>query len=103
MSHARSKRNEFPVFVEARWKAGLHVALEKTFALASENVSLRLLAAMVGGGRAGASAHPLPLGLQAAVLERCVELALRELSLESHGPPLQSLCACGAFTGWAKR
>ena len=66
---------------EARWEAGLHVALEKTFALASENVSLRLLAAMVGGGRAGASARPLPLGLQAAVLERCVAQMRRQPAL----------------------
>jgi hypothetical protein len=61
----------------SRWVRAVQIALEKTFALASDGISLRLLGAALGGGEAEngtaikTEKFELPLEARHAILERC--------------------------------
>ena len=55
----------------ARWVRAMQIALEKTFALASDQISLRLFGSALGGGEGIANTLELPADAYDAIVERC--------------------------------
>ena len=55
----------------ARWIRAIQIALEKTFALASDQISLRLFGSALGGGEGMANALELPADVYDAIVQRC--------------------------------
>ena len=66
-----SNEEHMPSWSSARWVRVLQIALEKTFAMASDQISLRLLGAALGGGQGTTGQAGLPTEAYDSILERC--------------------------------